>query len=453
MKKEEELHRGLKNRHIQLIAIGGAIGTGLFLGAGKSIHLTGPSIMINYALIGIMLFFMMRALGEMLLYNPTSGSFTHFAESFIGPWAGFITGWTYWFCWIVTGMAEITAVGVYVKYWFPSIPQWLTALAAVLILLLINMSAVKAFGEIEFWFAIIKIITIIALILIGIVLIVMGYESHGTQASFSNLVSHGGFFPNGASGFVLAFQMALFAFVGVELVGVTAGEAENPDTTLPSAINNIPVRILLFYIGSLIVIMSIYPWDKINPSSSPFVSVFSLIGIPAAAGVINFVVITSAMSSCNSGLFSTGRMLYTLANEGKAPKRLASLSDKKVPAAALIVSTFFLSFGVLLNYLLPEDVFTLVTSIATICFIWVWGIILIAHLRFRKQKPEEAAKSKFKMPLAPFINWIVLLFFAFVLVVLGFAKDTRIALFVTPVWFIILIVAYLITKRNKPSAS
>ncbi|MDM5339562.1 amino acid permease [Fictibacillus enclensis] len=453
MKKEEELHRGLKNRHIQLIAIGGAIGTGLFLGAGKSIHLTGPSIIINYALIGIMLFFMMRALGEMLLYNPTSGSFTHFAESFIGPWAGFITGWTYWFCWIVTGMAEITAVGVYVKYWFPSIPQWLTALAVVLILLLINMSAVKAFGEIEFWFAIIKIITIIALIVIGIVLIVMGYESHGTQASFSNLVSHGGFFPNGASGFVLAFQMALFAFVGVELVGVTAGEAENPDTTLPSAINNIPVRILLFYIGSLIVIMSIYPWDKINPSSSPFISVFSLIGIPAAAGVINFVVITSAMSSCNSGLFSTGRMLYTLANEGKAPKRLASLNDKKVPAAALIVSTFFLSFGVLLNYLLPEDVFTLVTSIATICFIWVWGIILIAHLRFRKQKPEEAANSKFKMPLAPFINWIVLLFFAFVVVVLGFAKDTRIALFVTPVWFIILIVAYLITKRNKPSAS
>ncbi|MDM5200233.1 amino acid permease [Fictibacillus enclensis] len=453
MKKEEELHRGLKNRHIQLIAIGGAIGTGLFLGAGKSIHLTGPSIMINYALIGIMLFFMMRALGEMLLYNPTSGSFTHFAESFIGPWAGFITGWTYWFCWIVTGMAEITAVGVYVKYWFPSIPQWLTALAVVLILLLINMSAVKAFGEIEFWFAIIKIITIIALIVIGIVLIVMGYESHGTQASFSNLVSHGGFFPNGASGFVLAFQMALFAFVGVELVGVTAGEAENPDTTLPSAINNIPIRILLFYIGSLIVIMSIYPWDKINPSSSPFVSVFSLIGIPAAAGVINFVVITSAMSSCNSGLFSTGRMLYTLANEGKAPKRLASLNDKKVPAAALIVSTFFLLFGVLLNYLLPEDVFTLVTSIATICFIWVWGIILIAHLRFRKQKPEEAAKSKFKMPLAPFINWIVLLFFAFVVVVLGFAKDTRIALFVTPVWFIILFVAYLLTKRNKPSAS
>ncbi|MDR7074242.1 amino acid permease [Fictibacillus barbaricus] len=448
MKKEENLKRGLKNRHIQLIAIGGAIGTGLFLGAGKSIHLAGPSIMLNYTLIGIMLFFMMRALGEMLMYKPTSGSFTYFAESFIGPWAGFITGWTYWFCWIVTGMAEITAVGLYVKYWFPSIPQWLTALAAVLILLLINMSAVKAFGEIEFWFALIKIITIFALIVVGIALIVMGYESHGTQASFSNLVNHGGFFPNGLTGFFLAFQMALFAFAGVELVGVTAGEAQDPEKTLPSAINNIPARILLFYIGSLIVLMSIYPWDKIDPNSSPFVSVFKLIGIPAASGIINFVVLTSAMSSCNSGLFSTGRMLYTLANEGKAPKKLGSLNKKQVPAAALIVSTFFLSFGVLLNYLLPEKVFTLVTSIATICFIWIWGIILVSHLRFRKLKPEEAKKSSFKMPLSPLINWIVLAFFAFVIVVLGFAADTRIALFITPVWFVIIIIAYMITKRR-----
>ncbi|WNB92936.1 amino acid permease [Bacillus sp. NEB1478] len=448
MKKDENLKRGLKNRHIQLIAIGGAIGTGLFLGAGKSINLAGPSIMLNYALIGVMLFFMMRALGEMLMYNPTSGSFTYFAESFIGPWAGFLTGWTYWFCWIVTGMAEITAIGLYVKFWFPSIPQWLPALAAVLVLLLINLSAVKAFGEIEFWFALIKIITILALIIIGIVLIVMGYKSHGTQASLSNLVSHGGFFPNGFTGFVLAFQMALFAFAGVELVGVTAGEAQDPDKTLPSAINNIPARILLFYIGSLIVLMSIYPWDKIDPETSPFVSVFKLIGIPAASGIINFVVLTSAMSSCNSGLFSTGRMLYTLANEGKAPKKLGSLNKKQVPATALIVSTFFLSFGVLLNYLLPEKVFTLVTSIATICFIWIWGIILVSHLRFRKLKPEEVRKISFKMPLSPVINWIVLVFFAFVLVVLGFASDTRIALFITPVWFVIIIIAYMFTKRN-----
>ena len=447
-KQETTLKRGLKNRHIQLIAIGGAIGTGLFLGAGKSIHLAGPSIMLVYLIIGVALFFVMRALGELLLYKSTTGSFAEFAESFIGPWAGFITGWTYWFCWIATGIAEITAVGKYVKFWLPDIPQWLPALACVLVLFLINMTAVKAFGEIEFWFALIKIITILALIVIGLIMVFMGFESHDTRATFTNLWSHGGFFPNGASGFILAFQMAVFSFVGIELVGVTAGETVDPEKTIPKAINNIPVRILIFYIGALFIIMSIYPWNGIDPASSPFVKVFALIGIPAAAGIINFVVLTAAASSCNSGIFSTSRMLYTLGNEGKAPKGLKNLSRRNVPAPALIASTLMLLVGVLLNYLLPDEVFTLVTSIATICFIWVWSIILISHMRFRKLKPEEARKNPFKMPLAPGINWIVLAFFAFVVVVLAFAADTRVALFVTPVWFIILVIAYLAIRKK-----
>ncbi|AKP46038.1 amino acid permease [Bacillus smithii] len=452
MSDNRSLQRGLKNRHIQLIAIGGAIGVGLFLGSGKSIHFAGPSIMLVYLITGIMLFFMMRALGELLLYRPTTGSFTDFAETFIGPWAGFITGWTYWFCWIVTGIAEITAVGLYVKFWFPDLPQWIPALICVLVLFAINMATVKAFGEMEFWFAIIKVVTIVALIVIGLILVFTGYKSHGTHATFSNLWSHGGIFPNGVSGFLLAFQMVVFAYVGIELVGVTAGEAENPEVTLPKAINNIPIRILIFYIGALLVIMSIYPWNGVDPNSSPFVKVFSLIGIPAAAGIINFVVLTSAASSCNSGIFSTSRMLYTLANEGKAPKKLKELNDQSVPAPALITSTLVLLIGVLLNYWLPDQVFTLVTSISTICFIWVWGVILIAHLRFRKLKPEEAEKISFKMPFAPVSNWIVLAFFVFILVVLGLADDTQVALFVTPVWFILLAIAYGITKRKQKGA-
>ncbi|MBE3569822.1 MAG: amino acid permease [Bacillales bacterium] len=452
MSDNRSLQRGLKNRHIQLIAIGGAIGVGLFLGSGKSIHFAGPSIMLVYLITGIMLFFMMRALGELLLFRPTAGSFTDFAETFIGPWAGFITGWTYWFCWIVTGIAEITAVGLYVKFWIPDLPQWIPALICVLVLFAINMATVKAFGEMEFWFAIIKVVTIVALIVIGLLLVFIGYKSHDTHATFSNLWSHGGFFPNGASGFLLAFQMVVFAYVGIELVGVTAGEAENPEVTLPKAINNIPIRILIFYIGALLVIMSIYPWNGVDPNSSPFVKVFSLIGIPSAAGVINFVVLTSAASSCNSGIFSTSRMLYTLANEGKAPRKLKELNDRSVPAPALITSTLVLLIGVLLNYWLPDQVFTLVTSIATICFIWVWGIILIAHLRFRKLKPEEAKKISFQMPFAPVSNWIVLAFFVFILVVLGLASDTRVALFVTPVWFILLAIAYGITKRKQNGA-
>ncbi|WP_018662744.1 amino acid permease [Heyndrickxia acidiproducens] len=446
---EHTLERGLKNRHIQLIAIGGAIGTGLFLGAGRSIHFAGPSILLVYLIIGVALFFMMRALGELLVYRPTTGSFTHFAETFIGPWAGFITGWTYWFCWIVTGIAEITAVGMYVKFWAPHIPQWIPALICVIVLFLINIATVKAFGEIEFWFALIKVVTIIALIVVGFVLVFIGFESNGNQASFANLWNEGGFFPNGAKGFILAFEMAVFSFVGIELVGVTAGEAEDPAKTLPKAINQIPFRILIFYIGALFVIMSIYQWNLVDPKASPFVKVFTDIGIPAAAGIINFVVLTSAASSCNSGIFSTSRMLFTLAEEAKAPKVFRQLNKRNVPAPALLGSTAVLLVGVVLNYFLPDQVFTLVTSIATICFIWVWGVILVAHLRFRKKRPEEAAKVPFKMPFAPYANWIVLAFFVFVLVVLGFAEDTRMALFVTPVWFIILVGAYLLTKKNK----
>ncbi|NWN93179.1 MAG: amino acid permease [Bacillus sp. (in: Bacteria)] len=446
----QELSRGLKNRHIQLIAIGGAIGTGLFLGSGKSIHFAGPSIMLVYFVIGLALFFMMRALGELLMYKPITGSFTHFAETFIGPWAGFITGWTYWFCWIVTGIAEITAVGMYVQFWVPDLPQWIPALICVAVLFLINIATVKAFGEMEFWFAIIKVVTIIALIVIGILLVFAGFQSNGGHASFTNLWQHGGFFPNGSKGFLLAFEMAVFSFVGIELVGVTAGEAEDPSKTLPKAINQIPLRILLFYVGALFVIMSIYPWNRLNPDASPFVRVFADIGLPAAAGIINFVVLTSAASSCNSGIFSTSRMLYSLAEDGKAPKIFKKLNKRNVPAPALLGSTIMLLIGVMLNYFMKStQVFTLVTSISSICFVWVWGVIMVAHLRFRKNMPEEAGKISFKLPFAPVINWIVLLFFVFVLVVLGIAKDTRVALFVTPVWFILLVIAYGLTQKKK----
>lgn len=446
----QELSRGLKNRHIQLIAIGGAIGTGLFLGSGKSIHFAGPSIMLVYFVIGLALFFMMRALGELLMYKPITGSFTHFAETFIGPWAGFITGWTYWFCWIVTGIAEITAVGMYVQFWVPELPQWIPALICVAVLFLINIATVKAFGEMEFWFAIIKVVTIIALIIIGILLVFAGFQSHGAHASFTNLWQHGGFFPNGSKGFLLAFEMAVFSFVGIELVGVTAGEAEDPSKTLPKAINQIPLRIILFYVGALFVIMSIYPWNRLNPDASPFVRVFADIGLPAAAGIINFVVLTSAASSCNSGIFSTSRMLYSLAEDGKAPKMFKKLNKRNVPAPALLGSTIMLLIGVVLNYFMKStQVFTLVTSISSICFVWVWGVIMVAHLRFRKNMPEEAAKISFKLPFAPVINWVVLLFFVFILVVLGIAKDTRVALFVTPVWFILLVIAYGLTRKKK----
>ena len=440
--KEQELSRGLKNRHVQLIAIGGAIGTGLFLGAGKSIHLTGPSILFAYIITGIICFLIMRALGELLLTNLEYNSFVDFVQDYMGNMAAFITGWTYWFCWVSIAMADLTAVGIYIQFWFPGVPQWMPGLIALVVLLFMNLATVKLFGEMEFWFALIKVIAILALIVVGTYMIINGFTTDAGTASFSNLWSHGGMFPNGMNGFILSFQMVVFAFAGIELVGLTAGETENPEKVIPRAINNIPLRILIFYVGALTVIMSIYPWNAINPAESPFVRVFMAVGIVAAAGVVNFVVLTSAASACNSAIFSTSRMVYALAKDNNAPVPFTKLTASKVPANALFFSTIVILIAVVLNYLIPEGVFTLITSISTVCFLFIWGITVICHLKYRKTRPDLAKVSKFKLPLYPFSNYLILIFLAFVFVVLGLAEDTRIALFVTPVWFILLIIIY-----------
>ncbi|WP_099221608.1 amino acid permease [Listeria costaricensis] len=448
MSEDQNLARGLKNRHVQLIAIGGAIGTGLFLGAGKSIHLAGPSILFAYMITGIICFLIMRALGELLLSNLNYHSFVDFVHDYLGNGAAFVTGWTYWFCWVSIAMADLTAVGLYMQFWFPDLPQWIPGLIALVVLLVMNLATVKLFGEMEFWFALIKVVAILALIVIGLFMIFKGFSTSSGPASFTNLWSHGGWFPNGAQGFILSFQMVMFAFAGIELVGLTAGETEDPERVIPKAINNIPLRIIIFYIGALLVIMSIYPWDAVDPNESPFVQVFMAVGITAAAGIVNFVVLTSAASACNSAIFSTSRMVYSLAKEKNAPAPMTKLTSHKIPSNALFFSTMVILVAVILNYVIPEGVFTLVTSISTVCFIFIWGIMIICHLKYRKTRPQLAAKSKFKMPLHPFSDYLVLAFLAFIVVVLALAEDTRIALFVTPVWFVLLIAIYLVKKRR-----
>ncbi|MED1780487.1 amino acid permease [Brevibacillus fortis] len=449
--QDQKLERGLKNRHVQLIAIGGAIGTGLFLGAGKSIHLAGPSILFAYLITGIICFLIMRSLGELLLSNLNYHSFVDFVKEYLGNMAAFVTGWTYWFCWISIAMADLTAVGLYTQYWFPDIPQWMPGLIALVVLLIMNLATVKLFGEMEFWFALVKVIAILVLIFVGIFMIIKGFSTNAGASSFTNLWSHGGMFPNGFNGFLLSFQMVVFAFVGIELVGLTAGETEDPKRVIPKAINQIPIRILIFYVGALIVIMSIYPWNAINPLESPFVQVFAAIGIAAAAGIVNFVVLTSAASACNSAIFSTSRMVYSLAKEKNAPVPLTKLTANKVPANALFFSTVVILIAVVLNYVMPEGVFTLITSISTVCFIFIWGITVICHLKYRKTRPELAKANPFKMPLYPFANYLILAFLAFILVVLALAEDTRVALFITPVWFILLVAIYKLrkTKTNE----
>lgn len=368
---KQKLSRGLKNRHIQLIAIGGAIGTGLFLGSGKSIHFAGPSILFAYLITGIICFFIMRSLGELLLSNLEYHSFVDFVRDYLGDMAALITGWTYWFCWISLAMADLTAVGLYTQYWLPDVPQWLPGLIALLILLIMNLATVKLFGELEFWFALIKVIAILALIVIGLFMIFKGFPTHSGAAAFHNLWNHGGMFPNGLHGFLLSFQMVVFAFLGIELVGLTAGETKDPEKVIPKAINNIPVRVLLFYIGALLVIMSIYPWNVINPNESPFVQVFAAVGIIAAASIINFVVLTSAASASNSAVFSTSRMIYSLAKEHNAPGAMTKLTSRKVPSNALFFSAVVILIGIMLNNIMPEQVFTLITSISDMLHLYL----------------------------------------------------------------------------------
>ncbi|MGH8439372.1 MAG: D-serine/D-alanine/glycine transporter [Pseudomonas sp.] len=447
-----ELQRNLSNRHIQLIAIGGAIGTGLFMGSGKTISLAGPSIIFVYMIIGFMLFFVMRAMGELLLSNLKYKSFIDFSADLLGPWAGFFTGWTYWFCWIVTGIADVIAISAYSQFWFPDIPQWLPALSCVGLLLSLNLLTVKMFGELEFWFAMIKIVAICALVCTGLYMVVAAYQSPaGNIASLANLWNDGGMFPHGAMGFFAGFQIAIFAFAGIELVGTTAAETRNPERNLPRAINSIPLRIIVFYVFALIAIMAVTPWRDVVANKSPFVELFVLAGLPAAAGIINFVVLTSAASSANSGVFSTSRMLYGLAVDGDAPGKFKALSSRAVPSNGLIFSCVCLSAGALVIYLVPNmlDAFTLITTVSAILFMCVWSMILLSYLAYRKQREHLHRASKYRMPGGIFMSWACLVFFVAMLALLALEEDTRKALVFVPVWFVILGLAYRTMRQKK----
>ncbi|WP_448132931.1 D-serine/D-alanine/glycine transporter [Stenotrophomonas rhizophila] len=441
----EHLRRSLSNRHLQLIAIGGAIGTGLFMGSGKTISLAGPSIVLVYLIIGAMLFFVMRAMGELLLSNLEYKSFIDFSTDLLGPWAGFFCGWTYWFCWIITAIADVIAIAAYAQFWFPELAPWIPALLCVILLLSLNLVTVKLFGEMEFWFALIKIIAICALIITGFGLVAWGFTSpSGHQASFANLYNDGGLFPMGMAGFFAGFQIAVFAFVGIELVGTTAAETADPERNLPKAINSIPVRIIVFYVLALIAIMAVTPWREVVPGKSPFVELFVLAGIPAAASLINFVVLTSATSSANSGIFSTSRMMYGLAEERHAPGFFARLSRAAVPARGLVFSCICLLLGTMLIYLIPNLVtaFTLVTTLAAVLFMFVWSLILCSYIVYRRRRPQLHAVSKFKMPGGVFMCGVCLAFFVFVLVLLTLQPDTLYALAISPLWFLLLGLGY-----------
>lgn len=443
-----KLQRSLKSRHVMMIAIGGAIGTGLFLGSGTAIKSSGPSIILSYLIVGIITFFMMRALGELILSSSDQSSFISSIRKYLGNRAEFIAGWTYWLCWLSLAMADLTATGIYLKYWFPSLPQWVGPLVIIFILLIINRLNVGLFGELESWFSMIKVLAIIGLIVAGIIMIALQMHIGDHQVSLKNLVDYGGFFPTGPSGFLKSFQMVIFAFVGIEIVGLTAGETANPEKDIPKAINSLPIRIGLFYIGSMIAIMAVEPWNEIKTTSSPFVQVFGAIGIPAAAGILNFVVLTAAMSATNSAIFSTSRSLYALAYSGNAPRRLGKISKQGVPSRALTFSSLILFVIVILNYLMPGKIFDVISTVSTINFIMVWLMIMWCHLKYRKE--NKGKTSKFSMPGAPWTDWLTIIFYLAILVILFVLPTTRLATILSLVFVACLWIGYgLFTKKVK----
>lgn len=453
-----ELQRKLSNRHLQLIAIGGAIGTGLFMGSGKTISLAGPSILIIYMIIGAMFFFLMRALGEILLSNLHYKSFIDMAHDLIGPAAGYYIGWSYWLGWVLVGIADLAAIINYLGFWLPPgetfTPMGQAAISAgcVLLVLGINLLTVKLFGEIEFWFALIKILAILGLIGIGGYMVFMQFQPpQGAVASFSHVWSHGGMFPKGASGFLAGFQIALFAFVGVELIGTMAAETKDPEKNLPKAINAIPTRIILFYVLSLFVVMSVTPWNQIPGDQSPFVTLFLHAGIPTSAIIMNLVVLSSVMSSMNSGVFSTSRMLFGLAKDGQAPQTLSQLSKRAVPAKGLIFSCCFIMAGAALQYFVPNTIeaFTLASSLCVILFLSIWSLIMVCYIRYRKRSPELHAKSTFKMPGGVWMSYVILAFMLFALIILSLEPDTLKALMISPLWLVILGVTYRVLYKPR----
>ncbi len=451
-----QLRRGLKNRHIQLIALGGAIGTGLFLGSAGVLKSAGPSMILGYAIAGFIAFLIMRQLGEMIVEEPVAGSFSHFAHKYWGGFAGFLSGWNCWVLYILVGMSELTAVGKYIHYWWPDVPTWATAALFFVVVNAINLFNVKAFGEAEFWFAIIKVAAIVGMIALGCYLLASG--TGGEQAAVSNLWAHGGFFPNGISGLVMAMAIIMFSFGGLEMLGFTAAEADQPKKVIPKAINQVIYRILIFYIGALAVLLSLTPWDSLlqtlnasgdSYSGSPFVQIFSMIGSSTAAHVLNFVVLTAALSVYNSGTYCNGRMLVGLAEQGDAPRALAKVDSRGVPVRSLMVSAAVTFLAVLVNYLVPARALELLMSLVVAALVINWAMISLAHLKFRARMDADGTRTAFRAVAYPAANWLCLGFVVFILGVMLLTPGIQVSVYAIPVWLLVMYGCYRLKRQDS----
>ncbi|KRL96286.1 amino acid permease [Limosilactobacillus equigenerosi] len=455
MDNKPTLNRTMTPGQMEMIAIGGTIGSGLFMGATSTIKWTGPSVLLAYAFVGMILYAVMRALGEMIYLNPGTGSFADYGSKYIHPFAGYLVKWSNVFQFIIVGISDIIAMSAYLNYWWPNLPDWLSGIVMIIFLTLANLASAKAYGRLESWFAMIKVVTIILMIIIGLLVIVLGLGNHWHPVGISNLWSHGGFFTGGLTGFLFSLSVIAGSYQGVELLGITAGESASPQEAIVKSVKSVVWRILIFYIGAIFVIVSIYPWNELKAVGSPFVETFTKVGITGAAGIINFVVLTAALSGANSGIYSASRMLFKLSVDGEVSPFFKRLSKRVVPHVAILTISFWIFVGFVVNYVLTAisahtaDLFVMVYSSSVLPGMVPWFVILLSEYFFRKQHPERLEGHPFKMPLYPGMNMLALIALAGILICMFFNPDTRISVSIGVVFVLLIYLLFRVKQVKK----
>lgn len=453
-KKAPELKRSMTAGQMEMISLGGAIGVGLFMGASSTIKWTGPSVLLAYIFVGVILYIVMRALGEMLYVDPGTGSFADYASEHVHPIAGYLAEWANVFQYIVVGISEVVATTEYLRFWWKGTSDWAAGVIIILFLLVANLASAKAYATLEFWFAMIKVVTIILMILLGFAVILFGFGNGGHPVGFSNLWSHGGFFTGGLKGFFFSMAIIVGSYEGIELIGISAGEVSDPHKAIVKSVKSVLWRILIFYVGAIFVIVTIYPWNKLDSIGSPFVTTFAKVGITAAASVINFVVLTAALSGANSGIYSSSRMLYKLAHEGEAPKTFGYVSKRIVPSHAIIGITSGIFIGFMLNVLAQflnkslANVFVIVYSSSVLPGMVAWFVILLAELRFRRKNPHLMENHPFKLPLYPYSNYFALIMLVVIVVFMFINPETQISVAVGAAVLIVAALVYVVKHRK-----
>lgn len=452
-KQGNHLSRSLKNRHIQFLALGGVIGVGLFYGASQAVKMAGPGVLAAYIAAGLVVAIVMRALGEMTVEKPVAGSFSKYAHDLFGERMGFVSGGMWWFLWVATVMSELAAIGKLVQFWFPHFPAWIPGFLALILFTVSNLLAVKIFGEIEFVFAILKVFAILAFMVFGALMIFTGLFNGGKIVGFSNLWAHGGFFPAGWFGVFQAVAIVIQGYAGIETLAVEAGESDNPRQSMPKAFRSVTYRISFFYIGSILIMLCAYPWTQLaGHDGSPYVLLFSQVGIPVAAALMNLIIIFSGLSSCNTGVYGGSRQLYSMANEGLLPRSLNRLNKQRIPYAGVFATAVAMSVGTVITYLAPDTVYVWITSASAFSAIFIWALILVLELVNRAASKDKGASFHYKMPFWPVlpIAGLVMLLLAFIAIAIS--PLTRISVFAGVLWLVFLLVYYQIVVAPKVRA-